>query len=205
MSPKPRSRHSLSRKRYNLARCVYRTSSSSSPLLTSILSGKGMTGVKYVLFSSSSTFSSSETSSMPVDIFAWVLAGLLLLNTKLNSFESNCGILLSVAGFGCVVDGAPNEKLNVDEPKADELAAFVICGVPVALPRLPKLNVGFGAAAETEKLFDLIENCARKIFVNSRHLPFEVPKAFWLPFFGTVSSFGSSQDKQYNVSAVFDV
>lgn len=59
--------------------------------------------------------------------------------------------MLSVAGFGCVNVCEPNEKLNVDDPKAFELAAIVVCCGALALPKLPKLNVGFEGAAETEK------------------------------------------------------
>lgn len=73
------------------------------------------------------------------------------MNTKLNSFESIFGTVVS-AGFSVgvsvvvvVVFRGPNEKLNVDEPNVFGVVAvdaLAFC----AAPKLPKLN--FGAPAE---------------------------------------------------------
>lgn len=107
-----------------------------------------------MVFSSSSTFSSSDTSSTPSALAtAGCLAGLFDLKTKPNSLEPNDGALTSLglndgAADAAVVNvfGAPNEKLNVDEPK--ELVALVLAFVVVdeggfcVAAGVPKLNVG---------------------------------------------------------------
>lgn len=84
--------------------------------------------------------------------------------------------MLSFAGFGCVNDCEPNEKLNVDDPKADELAEIVVCGDVVQPLKLPKLNVDFEGAAETEKFNSIQSTSYHQYLVLN--LPFEDPKAF---------------------------
>lgn len=92
-----------------------------------------MTGAKYAVFSSSSTFSSSETSSMPSLCGTGAcLPGLLPLNTKLNSLLSNFGTSASAglnAGVVDVVFCEPNEKLNDGVPNEATGALDVEAGV----------------------------------------------------------------------------
>lgn len=129
-----------------------------------------------MLFSSSSTFSSSDTSSTPAAFPVEVcgsFAGLFPLKTKPNCLDSvNFGTSGS-AGFAGVVDafGEPNEKLNVEDPNAlvalvalvalELLAVFTVltplaveaagfCAVAAA--KLPKLN--FGAPAKSRKNYE---------------------------------------------------
>lgn len=130
-----------------------------------------MTGAKYVLFSSSSTFSSSDTSSTPAAFPVEVcgsFAGLFPLKTKPNCLDSvNFGTSGS-AGFAgvAIAFGEPNEKLNVEDPNAPvalvalELLAVFTVLTPLAVEaagfcaaaKLPKLN--FGAPAKSRKNYE---------------------------------------------------